>query len=70
MDNFGCTSTPSSLSGFSPATEAVTDACDKCFAPWGHKHYCPTINRNVAEACSTGYSLADALRLLALGVIG
>lgn len=69
MDNIGTTSTPSSLSGFSPATEAATSACEHCNAPHGHFGYCPLLNRNVAEARSAGFSLADATHPRGFGVI-
>lgn len=51
MDNITHTSTPTSLSGCSPASEGEPK-CVHCLAPFGHYIYCPTINRNTAEAWS------------------
>lgn len=67
MDNITHTSIPTSLSGFSPASEGEPQ-CVHCLAPHGHFIFCPRINRTTAEAWST-VSPADRIRALGLGVI-
>lgn len=59
------TSTPSSMSGFSPASERLPQ-CKDCNSPHGHKYWCPMINRNTAEAWSV--TTEDRIRASALGV--
>lgn len=60
------TSTPESLSGISPAADSLENQCKHCLSPWGHRGWCPVINRASAEAWSI--TEADRIRAKALGV--
>lgn len=63
----GVASTPST-----PATSRYeADNCEHCHASYGHKVYCPLINRETAEAISAfngNASESDKVRAHALGV--
>lgn len=46
------------------------DNCDHCHAAYGHKHFCPSLNRQSAEAASSLLTPTEADRIFAhaLGV--
>lgn len=55
-----------------PSTAVLeADNCEHCHASYGHKIYCPLLNRNTAEAISAlngNASKEDILHAHALGV--
>ncbi len=61
------TDTPSTAAGWAYEESNCTD----CGAAYGHKHFCPKVNRQAAEAASSLLSPteADVIRARGLGVI-